>query len=234
MNLKTVGIIGGMGAAATADLFGKIVALTDAKRDSEHIPLLIDNNTQIPDRTAFLLGKSTENPYNELTKSAKRLKNMGADVIAVACNTSHYWIDDIYKAVDCDMISMLELVPVEAVKRKYRSIAILGTEGFVHYVRTSHYDKFDIEVMFPATDEQKCVNSVIYDCVKAGKEDPTVTEKFVTMLERMESCGVQSFALCCTELPIAFKRFGINKPYIDSTEVLAKQIILEAGGKLKT
>ena len=89
--MKMVGIIGGMGPLATVDLFGKIVNLTDAKCDNDHIHILIDNNTYIPDRTSYILGDG-ENPIDELVKSAKRLKNMGADFLIMPCNTSHYYI----------------------------------------------------------------------------------------------------------------------------------------------
>ena len=61
---KTLGIIGGMGPLATVNLFNKIIINTDAQNDQEHIHMLIDNNTNIPDRTAFLLGKGEDLPKN--------------------------------------------------------------------------------------------------------------------------------------------------------------------------
>ena len=92
MKKKTLGIIGGMGAAATADLFQKIVAVTDAKNDREHIPVVIDNNTMIPDRTAFLLSNNKrENPKKDLIESAEKLRSYGAEILMIACNTAHYF-----------------------------------------------------------------------------------------------------------------------------------------------
>ena len=89
--MKTVGIIGGMGTLATIDLFNKIVLETNAKSDDEHLHILIDNNAQIPDRTNFILGNG-ENPTNELIKSAKNLEKIGADFLAIPCNTAHYFL----------------------------------------------------------------------------------------------------------------------------------------------
>ena len=105
--MKTIGIIGGMGPLATVDLFGKIVNLTDAKCDNDHIHILIDNNTYIPDRTSYILGDG-KNPLDELVKSAKRLKDMGADFLVMPCNTAHYFYNDIINNVSIPFINMIE------------------------------------------------------------------------------------------------------------------------------
>ena len=87
--LKTIGIIGGMGPAATADLMMKIISMTAADSDQDHIPMIIDNNTRIPDRTAAILSGGAD-PVPEMTASAKRLETAGADFIIIGCNTAHY------------------------------------------------------------------------------------------------------------------------------------------------
>ncbi|HDH63258.1 MAG TPA: amino acid racemase, partial [Firmicutes bacterium] len=94
--MKTVGIIGGMGPEATLDLFYKIIKNTPAKKDQEHIHLIIDNYPQIPDRTQFILGKG-ENPLPYLLRSANLLENAGVDAICMPCNTAHFFVDDIRK-----------------------------------------------------------------------------------------------------------------------------------------
>ena len=71
--LKTIGIMGGMGPAATVDLMSRIISLTDAESDQEHIPMIVDNDTRIPDRTEAILGKC-ESPVPEMLASAKGLK----------------------------------------------------------------------------------------------------------------------------------------------------------------
>lgn len=73
--MKLVGIIGGMGPLATIDLYKKVVFLTNAKSDQENIPLIIDNNTLIPDRTAYILG-AKEDPFAELLKALKGLSKV--------------------------------------------------------------------------------------------------------------------------------------------------------------
>ena len=108
MEKKTIGIIGGMGPLATADLFEKIVGHTKAACDQEHLHVVIDSNTNIPDRTAALLHGGAD-PLPELVKSAGRLEKMGADVLIMPCNTAHNYYDGIAAAVSVPVLHMVRL-----------------------------------------------------------------------------------------------------------------------------
>ena len=101
---KSIGIIGGMGSLATCDLFKKIIDMTDAKSDQEHIHICIDCNTNIPDRTKAILGGG-ENPIPEMVRSGIRLQSMGADVLVMPCNTAHYFYDKITPFFDIPLLN---------------------------------------------------------------------------------------------------------------------------------
>ena len=105
---KTVGILGGMGPLATADLFRKIITHTRAETDQEHIPVLIDSNTAIPDRTAALLYGGAD-PMPEMIRSAKRLEAAGADVLVMPCNTAHGYLDRLARQVRIPFLNMIDL-----------------------------------------------------------------------------------------------------------------------------
>lgn len=105
---KKVGIIGGMGPLATADLFEKITHLTKADADSKHIHVIIDSDTSIPDRTAAILGLGPD-PTDELKAAAKRLENAGADILLMPCNTAHYFYPAIQASTKCPILHMLRL-----------------------------------------------------------------------------------------------------------------------------
>ena len=104
---KVIGIIGGMGPMATADLFRKLVSLTDADSDREHIHVLIDNDPSIPDRTdAILYGG--ESPVPLICAAAHRLEAAGADVLIMPCNTGHYFHEEIASSCTVPLLSMPE------------------------------------------------------------------------------------------------------------------------------
>lgn len=118
--MKLVGIIGGMGPLATIDLYKKVVFLTNAKSDQENIPLIIDNNTLIPDRTAYILG-AKEDPFAELLKSAKRLKQSGCDAFCMACNTAHFFADRLVEQSGLPILHITKIT-VNAIKKEYKNV----------------------------------------------------------------------------------------------------------------
>ena len=104
---KTIGIMGGMGPAATVDLMSRIISMTDASSDQEHIPMIVDNDTRIPDRTEAILGRG-ESPAPEMLASARRLEAAGADFIVIACHAAHCFVDDIKDKISIPIIEMPE------------------------------------------------------------------------------------------------------------------------------
>src|SRR5205085_11559342 len=95
---KVDGIIGGMGPLATVDLMNKIIFYTPAKKDQDHIHIIVDNYSQIPDRTTAILGKGTD-PAPFIIQSAQRLENAGADFLVIACNTAHFYFNSIENSI---------------------------------------------------------------------------------------------------------------------------------------
>lgn len=231
--MKTIGIIGGMGPLAAARLFERIVILTKADCDNEHIPMIIDNNTIIPDRTRAILNNG-DNPTSELVRSALRLELMGADAIIIACNTAHYFYDEIIKFVKIPVINMVEETAkyIRKINPAVKCVGLLATEGTCAsgiYKRV--FEKFGMELVIPKPEEQQHITNLIYDIKKSREDiDPEDTKKVVSALRAR---GAEVIVLGCTELPIASSRYGICNSYVDSLEVLAMSAIAYAGKEIK-
>ena len=217
---KTLGILGGMGPLATCDLMRKVIEHTDAACDQDNIHIVVDCNTNIPDRTKAILDNGAD-PVPEMVKSAVRLQGMGADALIVPCNTAHYFLDRVSQFVDIPILNM----PLETAKFLRRQgvekAAILATDGTV---RTGIYEKGmkeqGVEFVYPNQSEQALVMSLIYECVKAGKPCTQVGE-VMAMCDRLRGEGAQTFVLACTELPIAFEQLQLGVSTADPTDILA-------------
>ena len=230
--MNCVGIIGGMGPLATLDLCRKVLDWTDAARDQDNVPLLIDNNTAIPDRTAGLLGRGPS-ALDELLRSARRLEAAGAACLCMACNTAHYYYPQVAAAVSVPVLHMPELAAAACRAEGIETAALLATDGTV---RTGVYAEAlarqGIRLLTPEEDEQQAVMSVIYDGVKAGRETFPIAP-LQAAIDRLTAAGASAFLLGCTELPPAFRQYGLRASTIDPTDLLAREIVRFAGGRLK-
>lgn len=230
-NKKTVGIIGGMGPGATALLFQKLIDYTDAKSDAEHMHIIIDNNTAIPDRTtAILNGENTPALY--IVESGKKLEMCGAELLLIPCNTSHYFYDDIQKQLSVPVVNMIAETAKVCLENGYTKVGILATTGTCN---TDTYgrelNKFGVEAVYPDVEGQKKVMEIIYDQVKAGRK--INVQILDQTLKKMASKGAQAFILGCTELPFAIKNGDFGYHFLDSLDILAKCAVEMAGYHLK-
>ena len=231
MEKKIIGIIGGMGPAATADLFTKIIANTAASCDQEHLHVIIDSNTNIPDRTAALLDGGAD-PTAELTLSARRLESAGAQLLVMPCNTAHGFYDAVCAAVDIPVLHMIRLTAQTLQREGVRKAGLLATDGTVRtgiYARC--FEGSGIELIKPSPEAQAAVMGIIYDGVKAGRHSFD-TAGFRAAAQELLDRGAQTLILGCTELPLAFEMYGLHFPHTDPTLVLAREAILAAGGRL--
>lgn len=230
-NKKTVGIIGGMGPGATALLFQKLIDYTDAKSDAEHMHIVIDNNTAIPDRTAAIL-KGENTPALRIVESGKKLEMCGAELLLIPCNTSHYFYGDIQEQLSVPVVNMIAETAKVCLKHGYQKIGVLATTGTCN---TDTYGrelkKFGIDAVYPDQSGQEKVMEVIYDQVKAGRK--INVQILDQTLKRMAAQGAQAFILGCTELPFAIKNGDFGYHFLDSLDILAKRAVELAGYRLK-
>jgi aspartate racemase len=220
-----IGILGGMGPEATVDLFAKIIRSTPASRDQDHLRIIVDNNPGIPDRQKAIL-EGGPSPAPMLIETAKNLVAAGADFIVMPCNTAHYWIEEIRRAVAIPIVNMIE----EAVKetlRSYPTLKIVGIMAASGTVQSELYQKqlsnMGIKATLPAESDQARLMEAIYS-VKTGD----LSTAYVTAIEvgqRLVKAGAEAIIAGCTEIPLIFETGDLPIPIIDATLVLAKRAV---------
>lgn len=229
---KTIGILGGMGPLATCDLFRKIVEIEEASCDQDHVRVITDSNTNIPDRTAAIL-HGGKDPLPEMCKSAELLMQAGAEVLIMPCNTAHHFYDAIVERTGATLLHM----PRETAKLLHDSgiatAGLLATDGTIQSgVYESALTGCGVRQLVPSAEKQTAVMGVIYDGVKAGKTDYP-TDGVLAAVEELRAAGAQTLILGCTELPLAYSIYGLHFPHIDPTLVLAVRAVEAAGGTVR-
>jgi aspartate racemase len=223
--MRRIGIIGGMGPRATLDLFQKIIDNTPANNDQEHLPILIDNNPQIPDRTAFLINNGA-NPFPQLLASAIKLEAGGAEAICMPCNTAHYFLENLEKEVLIPFISIIEstyLAITHAIPT-VKKIGLLATAGTTK-ARIYHkvFEKGRIELIDISKEDQQTIMEIIYG-IKAGNIQGQV-KKIQALVEKLTDLGAEAIIAGCTELPLLTKYISPSVPFFDPTLILAKAVV---------
>ena len=116
-NQKVVGILGGMGPFATALFFEKMLELTPAKKDWEHLRIIIDNNPKIPSRSRhYLYGE--ESPVLGMIETCRRLEAYPVDFIVIPCNSASCFLEDVQAKINIPILNIFEIT-VDAIKNEY-------------------------------------------------------------------------------------------------------------------
>ena len=227
---KSIGILGGMGPLATADLLRKIVLLTKAEKDGDHIRIYIDDNPNIPDRTAAILSGG-ESPLPQMRDSLGKLALCGADCIIMPCNTAHYFLPQLQAKTETPFLSMLAATAKTcAAKFPGKTAAVLGTKGTL---ATGLYDRAleaeGVAFILPDEAERDTLMHLIYDVVKASKPLAPEQGTWERLLDGLRARGADYFILGCTELPIVADSLPVEGPFVDPTAELAKAAIRFCG-----
>ena len=230
--METLGIIGGLGPMATAYFLELIVESTDASVDQEHLNSIIYNYPCIPDRTDYILGKSTDSPKPYLIDIAQKLQNSGVVCIAVPCITAHYFHEDLKSAVNIPVINGIHETCKVLNDKNIKIVTVLGTEGTIKSkIFENELNKFGISTITPNEYCQKTVNKLIYDNIKAGTK-PSADDFYNVKNEALKQ-GAEAVILGCTELSCLRKYFDLGDNVIDTLEVLAVTAIQNCGKKSK-
>lgn len=232
------GIIGGMGPAATAELFRKTVSFTEAKSDSQHISLCILNVPYIPDRTDFILGnrtfgKSAPSPLKIIKKQIHILKKLHCGFFAIPCNTAHYFYKYYEKIRGITFINMVsQTLKYTVFRHPDKNICVLATPGTVksdiygaHAISINKGKISPLPVIrYPSDSINKEISEIISE-IKSGKipSDSKIEDLKILLKSEYDSENTV-YILGCTELSLITEKFK-DFTIVDSTEVLAASIV---------
>lgn len=225
---KTLGVLGGMGPAATADFLRILAEKTPAKTDQEHPRMIVYSNTITPDRTTFLLGKGPD-PTQYILDGLNTLIGWGADILCATCNTAHYFIDGFRGEISKPIVHIIDETIRKSAEVSPQGAWLTATLGTM---RTGLYQKHSKDSGYnfriPSPEMQIEIHDVT-DMVKAGLHDEAGA-KFREIVERLWAIEKLPIVGACTEIPIAYAKSGHPKEMgISCLEALADGCIRELG-----
>jgi len=225
--------LGGMGPEATLDCFGKLIRNTAARKDQDHLRVIIDSNPKVPDRTAAILGQG-DSPVPLLVAGAKALEKAGADFIVVPCVSAHFFLDEVRALVNLPILSMLDVV-AEAIQKDYPQIKIVGLMGTTGTIRGALFQRrlkqSGIDTLVLEGEAQEKVMQAIYDIKDAqpSRTRGAIRADLISSAEALVNRGAQGIVAGCTEIPLVLSQEHLTVPYFDSLLLLARAAIRHAG-----
>lgn len=216
---------------ATALFIKMIIEMTDAQNDQEHIEMIVYNCPQIPDRTSYILGKSTQNPAPELIRLGRKLAEEGAELVAIPCVTAQYFYAELAAGIRAPILNIMEEVCSWLAERKIRRAGLMATSGAISSGLFQEASAAaGCSLVLPEAEEQEDVMYVIYENVKANR--PVEMQRFNRAAEHLRNAGAEIIILGCTELSVIGQGFESGGDYLDVMRLMAKCAV-ERCGKLK-
>ena len=224
---KTVGVLGGMGPAATVDFMATVVAMTPARTDQDHVHLIVDNDPSIPPRQDAIL-RGGADPGPAMASMAQRLQDAGADFLVMPCNTAHAFSKAVSDAVSIPLLSIIDVTV--AACRNHKKVGLLSTAACLKSgVYQEAMQALDKELVLP-TDEELTEFTELVFRIKQGDQSEPVAKGMLQMVDALQTRGAQAIIAGCTEIPLVLNKSMLDIPLVSSTDELARQTIAFAHG----
>lgn len=231
--MRTIGILGGMGPAAAADFYARIVAAHGALRDQDHPPCILYSATQVPDRSAFLAAGGAD-PTPELVAAVGLLEAAGADFVAMPCNSAHAFLQPMRAAVSVPVLDMISLAAAAAARLVSAApVGILATDGTVG---AGLYDAplrvHGLEPLYPADEAQRRVMNAIQDVKGGHVPEAGSDDRLLDAARHLSDRGAACIIMACTEVPLALEAAASPIATIDGNQTLVDATLALAVGRM--
>lgn len=220
---KVLGVLGGMGPAATVAFLARVQALTPAEGDQDHIRVIADINPKVPDRN-----RQADAAERTLGEMAMRLRDAGAQVLAMPCNTAHAQAAGIRK-VGLPFIDMIAETTAAAVAGGARKIGVLATPGG-EALYTRSLQATDARIVRLTGPDREAFMACIY-AVKRGDVGEGPRAEMRRLAAALVAAGAEVVIAGCTEVPLLLEPGDVSAPLVDSAEVLAGACVKACKGK---
>jgi aspartate racemase len=220
-----------MGPDATVDFMAKVIALTDAERDQDHVQMLVDHNPHVPNRQAAILADG-EDPGPVLAEMASRLEASGADFLVMPCNTAYVFEEAIIAATKVPLISIIaeSIAAVRESAPDATAVGVLATDGCLQTgIYQSGIEAAGMTAVLPVAGEMEQI-MVLINAIKAGNQGTAAGAGLKSLAEALITRGADAIIAGCTEIPLVLTDEMVKVPLVSSTDALALKTVRLARG----
>jgi aspartate racemase len=234
---SVVGVVGGMGPAASAYFCLRLAEAEKAAHDQDHLHVILDSDPSVPDRTAFLLGGSND-PVPALVTIATRLVKAGAELLVMPCNSASPFTDQVAAAVTVPVVDWAGEAARAVTDANPDAIAVglLATDGTVRSgIYGQRLQSLGASVVLPDERSQRQISAVIYDIKAGSARPPHAVATVLAVVQDLAMHGAGAVLVGCTELSLLLATAEVTPPVpvTDALEAVVRRTITLAGGSVR-
>ena len=221
---RRIGIIGGMGPAATVQLMTAVIARTPVLDDQDHVPMIVDNNPRVPSRIKALIDGTGEDPGPVLQRMARGLEAAGAQALAMPCNTAHHYAARIADAVDIPLLDMVELSARQLEVKGVGRVGILGSPALrLAGVFDRAFSERGLTALYPEDDAGMLA---AIRAIKVVSGQSPETQRILTAAAgKLRDRGATLLLVACTEFSLMVDAIAGHGPVLDTLDILADAVV---------
>ena len=224
MNLKTIGLIGGMSWESTVTYYKIINETVKEKLGGLHSAKCILYSVDFQEIEECQANGNWEKSGEILGEAAYNLEKAGADFIVICTNTMHKVVNQIKEKISIPILHIAEMTAEKILEKGLKNIALLGTKYTMEqdFYKSKLIEK-GINVIIPDKNDIEIINEVIYDELCLGTINSDSKKKFLEIVDKLRNKGVEGIILGCTEIGLLIKNEDTDVPLFDTAIIHAEQ-----------
>ena len=224
MNLKTIGLIGGMSWESTVTYYKIINETVKKKLGGLHSAKCILYSVDFQEIEECQSNGNWEKSGEILGEAAYNLEKAGADFIVICTNTMHKVVNQIKEKISIPILHIAEMTAEKILEKGLKNIALLGTKYTMEqdFYKSKLIEK-GINVIIPDKNDIEIINEVIYDELCLGTINSDSKKKFLEIVDKLRSKEAEGIILGCTEIGLLIKNADTDVPLFDTAIIHAEQ-----------
>lgn len=224
MNLKIIGLIGGMSWESTVTYYKIINETVKEKLGGLHSAKCILYSVDFQEIEECQANGNWEKSGEILGEAAYNLEKAGADFIVICTNTMHKVVNQIKEKISIPILHIAEMTAEKILEKGLKNIALLGTKYTMEqdFYKSKLIEK-GINVIIPDKNDIETINEVIYDELCLGTINSDSKKKFLEIVDKLRSKGAEGIILGCTEIGLLIKNEDTDVPLFDTAIIHAEQ-----------
>jgi aspartate racemase len=213
-----LGVLGGMGPAATVEFVARLQAYTPVEKDQDHIRVIADINPRAMDGAAPGSGAGAT-----LAEMAGALRGAGAEVLAMPCSAAHAHAGLIQRASGLPLIDMIDLGAEAASREGAMRAGVLGEKGAVKLYR--EYLAARAMGLVTLSPERQEAFLITLHRIRSGDLGHDVKREMQAHAADLARNGAEVLIAGCAELPLVLEGGDVALAMIDPADLLARRAV---------